>query len=145
MPTVHDTAARLLEHLGPASTMRLHRLCYYSQGWSLAWDDAPLFPEPIEAWAAGPGIPALLAARPGTFRASAWPEGDPDLLTPDQQETIAAVAAAYGHLTGRELSLKARLEPPWLQARAGLPPGARSRAPLDPRAMRDWFSSLDGA
>src|SRR5689334_14747494 len=41
------------------SNLKLQKLCYYAQAWSLALDGKPLFGERIEAWAHGPAIPAL--------------------------------------------------------------------------------------
>ena len=43
MANVFDTAKYILEQSGPMSAMKLQKLCYYSQVWSLVWDDAPLF------------------------------------------------------------------------------------------------------
>ena len=42
MGTVFDTAKYILEQRGKMSTMKLQKLCYYTQAWSLVWDDAPL-------------------------------------------------------------------------------------------------------
>ena len=53
MGSVFDTAKYILEKCGTMSTMKLQKLCYYSQAWSLVWDDAPLFDEDFEAWAMG--------------------------------------------------------------------------------------------
>jgi uncharacterized phage-associated protein len=39
--------------------MKLQKLCYYAQGWWLAWTGAPLFPEDSQAWASGPICPTL--------------------------------------------------------------------------------------
>jgi uncharacterized phage-associated protein len=41
MASVHDVAAYILKKLGTMSTMKLQKLCYYGQGWSLAWDEKP--------------------------------------------------------------------------------------------------------
>lgn len=43
MANVFDTAKYILEQSGPMSAMKLQKLCYYSQVWSLVWDDSPLF------------------------------------------------------------------------------------------------------
>lgn len=43
MANVFDTAKYILEFRGKMSTMKLQKLCYYSQAWALVWDDAPLF------------------------------------------------------------------------------------------------------
>jgi uncharacterized phage-associated protein len=40
----------------PLSSMKLQKLMYYAQGWSLAITDEPLFNEQIEAWQWGPVI-----------------------------------------------------------------------------------------
>jgi hypothetical protein len=34
--------------------MKLHKILYYCQAWSLVWDDKPLFRERIEAWVTVP-------------------------------------------------------------------------------------------
>ena len=43
MATVFDVARYILEKYGPLSAMKLQKMVYYSQAWSLVWDDAPLF------------------------------------------------------------------------------------------------------
>ena len=57
--SVLDVAASILKQHGPMSTWKLQKLCYYSQAWSLVWDEEPLFSEDIQAWAHGPVIPKL--------------------------------------------------------------------------------------
>lgn len=49
MATVHDVAAYILAKHGPMTAMKLEKLVYYSQAWSLVWDDKPLFRSKIEA------------------------------------------------------------------------------------------------
>ena len=41
MANVFDTAKYILEQKGDMSTMKLQKLCYYSQAWGLVWDDEP--------------------------------------------------------------------------------------------------------
>lgn len=43
MATVFDVAQYILEKTGKISTMKLQKLCYYSQAWALAWTEDPLF------------------------------------------------------------------------------------------------------
>lgn len=47
MANIFDTAKYILEKSGSMSTMKLQKLCYYSQAWSLVWDDSPLFEEDL--------------------------------------------------------------------------------------------------
>ncbi|MAZ77323.1 MAG: hypothetical protein CMF39_01425 [Legionellaceae bacterium] len=46
----------------PLTPMKLNKLCYIAQGFSLASRDKPLFPEEIQAWKYGPIIPELYQA-----------------------------------------------------------------------------------
>ena len=75
MANVHDVAAYILGRCGPMTAMKLQKLVYYSQAWSLVWDERPLFPESIEAWANGPVVPALYDRHRGAFKLNAWPIG----------------------------------------------------------------------
>lgn len=52
MATVFDVARYILTRLDedgklPVTTWKLQKLVYYSQAWSLVWDDVPLFDAPI--------------------------------------------------------------------------------------------------
>lgn len=38
MINIFDVAKYILELEGPMTPMKLQRLCYYSQAWSLAWN-----------------------------------------------------------------------------------------------------------
>jgi uncharacterized phage-associated protein len=52
--SIVDVAEHILAEQGEMSTMKLHKLLYFSQGWAMAWTGKPLFPEDFEAWASGP-------------------------------------------------------------------------------------------
>ena len=67
MATVFDVAKYILEKSGEMSTMKLQKLCYYSQAWSLVWDDSPIFMEDFQAWANGPVCPSLFRFSQGQF------------------------------------------------------------------------------
>ena len=47
MPNVFTTAKYILETKGTMSAMKLQKLCYYAQAWSLVWDDNELFQEEL--------------------------------------------------------------------------------------------------
>jgi len=97
--SVFDVAAYILERCGEMSTMKLQKLVYYSQAWSLVWDDEPLFEENIEAWANGPVVPSLYNRHRGYFKVTnSIINGNPDLLNEDQKETVRVVCEAYGNL-----------------------------------------------
>lgn len=67
MATVFDVAKYVLEHTGKITTMKLQKLVYYCQAWSLVWDEVPLFEEDFQAWANGPVCPELFERHKGRF------------------------------------------------------------------------------
>lgn len=141
--TANDVASYVMERLGsPCDTMKLQKLLYYSQGWSLAWDGAPIFDDRIEAWANGPVVYSVFTNHRGRFTVSDWPHGDATVLTDDQRETVNAVVDHYGRFNGQELSDMTHAERPWLEAREGLAIGARSQTPLNLDVMQDFFGDL---
>lgn len=99
MANVFDTAKYILEQSGSMSTMKLQKLCYYSQVWSLVWDDSPLFEEDFQAWANGPVCPELFFKTQGKYSTSASDEtgGEGD-LSENQKDTINKVLEYYGGL-----------------------------------------------
>jgi uncharacterized phage-associated protein len=142
MASVHDVAAYILQKHGRMTAMKLQKLVYYSQAWSLVWDEAPLFLEPIEAWANGPVVRDLYEHHRGRFNVDNWPRGDPSALTADQRETIDAVLAYYGKQSSLWLSALTHEEAPWRNARGGLPPGAPGGHMITHEAMAEYYSSL---
>jgi uncharacterized phage-associated protein len=142
MGDAHDVAAYILSKTGPLSAMKLQKLCYYSQAWSLVWDEQPLFSERIEAWQNGPVVRSLYASHRGQYTVTEWPQGDPQALTPDQRATISAVIDAYAKLTAQQLSDLTHSEGPWIEARAGVPLGERSEAEISQASMQRFYASL---
>ncbi len=142
MANVFDVAAYILQRHGKMTTMKLQKLVYYSQAWSLVWDEEPIFPERIRAWAGGPVVPELFAAHQGEFAIDACPSGNPDRLTPDEKETVDAVLKGYGAQTGAELSDRTHREAPWIDARRGLGDGDRGNVEITHGAMADYYGNL---
>lgn len=143
MATVFDVARYILDKVGSMSAMKLQKLVYYSQAWSLVWDDAPLFEERIEAWANGPVVRRLYDHHRGQF--TVFPghiSGDVDALTKDQIETIDAVLDAYGDRSAQWLSDQTHSEAPWQRARAGLSDSDRSDREISLADMVEYYSTL---
>ena len=91
MSSVFDAAKFILKETKAVTAMKLQKLCYYAQAWSLVWDEAPLFDDKIEAWANGPVIPALYDQHRGQYSISDLDCGDENNLTPEQKGTIKKV------------------------------------------------------
>lgn len=142
MASVHDVASYILKRHGPISAMKLQKLAYYCQAWSLVWDEKPLFLARIEAWVNGPVIPALYSKHKGKFEINQWPWGNCACLNRDQTETIDAVIGFYGPKTAQWLSDLTHREKPWRDARAGLEDGDRGAREISLSSLHEYYSSL---
>ena len=143
MQTVFDVAAYILKKNGPMTAMKLQKLVYYSQAWSLVWDEAPIFEHPIQAWANGPVAPALYQAHRGEYMVSESSiPGEPDDLTPIQRETIDAVLGYYGQKSSQWLSDLTHAERPWKDARKGMAPGERGSSEITHASMMEYYSGI---
>ena len=144
--SVLDAAAYILNKQGEMSTWKLQKLCYYSQAWSLVWDDEPLFKEEIEAWAHGPVVPYLYKHHKGQFAIASLRKGRgrPKTLDAGQAETINVVLEMYGDKPGATLRRLTHGEPPWREARqrGRLALGERGNEKIDLDRMAEYYSSL---
>jgi uncharacterized phage-associated protein len=139
---VHDVAAYILSRRSPMTAMKLQKLVYYCQAWSLVWDDAPLFSERIEAWANGPVVRELYEQHRGAFRLKQLRLGNPDALSGTERETVDAVLGFYGDKPSQWLSDLTHQEAPWRDARKGIAPGASCDREITPAAMVEFYGAL---
>ena len=144
MANIFDVASYVLKQTGSITSMKLQKLVYYSQAWSLAWDDEPLFDEDFQAWANGPVCPELFQAHKGFFRLPIdfFVNRTNGALTKDQVDTIDAVLKDYAGMAPHELSNLTHREYPWIQARGDTPPGMPCENIIDKEVMRDYYSGL---
>lgn len=140
--TVHNVAAYILKACGMMTTMKLQKLVYYCQAWSLVWDEEPLFKEKIRAWINGPVVPELYSKHRGMFKVSSWESGNPDHLTVAQKETIDSVLSYYCKRSSHWLSELTHKESPWKDARKSLPPNARGNIEITHDSMFEYYDSL---
>ncbi|MBP7279400.1 MAG: DUF4065 domain-containing protein [Sedimentibacter sp.] len=122
--------------------MKLQKLVYYCQAWSLVWDEAPLFSEKIEAWANGPVIRDLFNYHRGLYYLDVIPIGNPDLLNEKQKETVKAVVDYYGAMKSQQLIDLTHLETPWKNARMELSAAERGNIEIKISDIADYYSSL---
>ena len=136
-----DVAAFVLEKAGPMDAMKLQKLVYYGQAWSLALRQAPLFDDEIQAWAFGPVAPSLYRLHRGQYVVSRLPIGDPTAVAPEQARLLHGVIGAYAHLTGTRLSELTHGEAPWQEARQELPAGVPSEHVIGQESMRRFYAA----
>lgn len=142
--TFQDVAKYILEKTGDISAMKLQKLMYYSQAWSLVWDEACLFEDDFEAWANGPVLKALYNLHRGQFKVSSTlvADGDVNKLTEEQVDTIDKVLECFGDKTAQWLSDLTHKEQPWILARDGLEPMQVSSNVITKGSMDEYYSAL---
>lgn len=144
MANVYDVAKYILIKTGQITSMKLQKLMYYSQAWSLVWDEEALFDEDFEAWANGPVLRCLFVKHKGLFKvdSSLLIDYDENLLNEEQKETIDLVLKNYGSFTGQQLSRQTHSEAPWKEAREGIEPMEQSTRVIDKSSIAWYYSSL---
>lgn len=115
---------------------QLHKLLYYIQAWSLAWDGRPVFDEEIEAWKNGPVVRSMRHVGTGSL------DGHHHTQIPEaQRATIDAILEHYGNHGGAYLSGVAHGEAPWRDARRGLGAEDQGTRPISRTAMMREYSA----
>ena len=145
MANIYDVAKYILSKLDKITAMKLEKLCYYCQAWTLVWDETPLFNEKIEAWGKGPVSPDLYRWHSGQFLVSIN-ETLENLcscdLTPKQKQNIDSLILGYGDLTAQELSELTHKEAPWKEANAQCPISGMCDAEITHAMMHEYYSNL---
>lgn len=140
-----DVGQYILDEYGSMDAMKLQKLCYYVQAWSLAWDRGPVFQDRIEAWKKGPMIRALFDRHRGQYYIEDV-GGDASRVRSDPQvrATIKDVVRFYLPKTGQELSELTHAERPWRDARDRdwVEDHENSQATIPIRTMTEYYKAL---
>lgn len=143
--SVLHVARKILELSDKSPTpLKLQKLTYYSQAWSLVWEDRPLFDEEFQAWANGPVSPLLYSKHKGTYTldkdflasCSGFDFNDADL------RTITEVLKFYGSKDPFYLSELTHKELPWKKARGNTPAGEASSAEITKISMQEYYTGI---
>ena len=141
MASAADVAKYLITRSQPeegdfVSNLKLQKLVYYAQGFSLALHDAPLFGDEIQAWEHGPVVPALYH-RYKEHGATGIPvpmEFNPDeALSPAERSLLDEVWDVYGQFSAWKLRNMTHEEPPWRDTQSG--------AVISHDALRAYFAT----
>ncbi|RIY30397.1 hypothetical protein CJI49_03905, partial [Bifidobacteriaceae bacterium NR016] len=111
MTTIFNVASYILDIAGTITTMKLQKLAYYSQAYSLATTGYPLFNEDFQAWRNGPVCPELFALhrgkfliRKGEFVLPSTDKLNDDSLTDGQKLLVEKVCKKFAECSGSDLS-----------------------------------------
>ena len=147
--TIFDVADYFLSKLNidkdsSITPLKLQKLVYYAQAWSLVWEGEPLFDEQMEAWAHGPVNPDLY----NKYKSYKWKGIEPvdkmefDMFTREQLETMDAVWDGYGDYDGKYLEKLTHQEDPWIEARGDCLPGEYCDTAIDIKNMRTYYTKM---
>ena len=129
-------AGDLITHL------KLQKLLYYAQAWSLVLNQKALFEEDFEAWTHGPVLPSIYEKYKSKGHSPLdISEEDSDL----SEETLALlqeVMRVYGEKSARHLEKLTHQEKPWLAARGSLPLEARCTNKISKESMLAFYSEM---
>lgn len=108
--------AQMCEECGDTiSNLKLQKLLYYAQGFSLAETGKPLFPEPIKAWQHGPVVPSVY----GNYKTHGSgsipkPQGVSfDKFSEAERSLLDEVYKVFGQFSAWKLRNMTHEEPPW--------------------------------
>lgn len=128
MLTCHDVARYFLaqcdEEAGDLiSNLKLQKLVYYAQGFSLALLGRPLFADRIEAWQHGPVVPVLYHAYKdyGSGPIPIPQDVDFTRYSDEERELLDEVANVYGQFSAWKLRNMTHEEAPWANVQHAIP------------------------
>lgn len=142
MTNVFDVASYILKKQGEMTTLKLQKLVYYCQAWSLVWDEKPVYDEEIQAWANGPVEPDLFYKHQGQYKIADIPGGNADNVKGDSRDTVEMTLRRYGDKPAYWLVRLSHSEPPWIEAWYDCPPSQQGRTAINHASMAEYYSSL---
>lgn len=145
--SAHDVAKYLItsesfQSPDGVSTMKLHKLAYFCQAYSMAFRDAPIFPENILAGTSGPVIDEFFKHHKGVFLITSWPEGNGQNLSSADKIIVDHILTTYKSYSGRDMSKISMAHVPWQWARQE---AGETFPVMDLNVMRNFYRALSDA
>lgn len=125
--------------------LKLQKLLYYAQAWSLVLLDKPIFEDEIQAWTHGPVIPTVYSFYAGyPYNNLPIPEECPS-ITKEYEEVLEEVMKTYGIYEAKYLEKLTHQELPWQEARRNLPIEARCDIPISLKTMKEYYTEMQAS
>ena len=119
--------------------LKLQKLLYYAQAWSLALYDKALFEDDFEAWAHGPVIPAIYEEY-RDYGYDALPTCDcKNMVKGEAEDLLRDVKRVYGEHSAKFLEKLTHSEDPWKITRGNLAPEQRCNKHISKTLMRNYY------
>ncbi|MDO4911408.1 MAG: DUF4065 domain-containing protein [Corynebacterium sp.] len=141
--SVFPIAKYIIEKQTYVSTMKLHKLIFYSHALSLLENNKSLVDEDFQAWRNGPVLPSLFATHRGRFFVDKTKYADAGPLDAETAAIVDEVLENIGSLNGSQLSKKTHREKPWSDQRIGLLPGQHSQNAITNQAIKEAYTSKE--
>jgi uncharacterized phage-associated protein len=147
MHSALDVAAWFLNEIdrkaGDSLTnLKLQKLVYYAQAWSVALLNRPLFDEAVEAWAHGPVVESVYQEYK-EFGFGVLPRSRRrPRFAPQELTILEDVLAVYGEHSAKFLENLTHEEEPWRAAWGDRAPTSRSRHRIPVSGMRRYYRRL---
>ncbi len=122
--------------------LKLQKLMYYAQAWSLAILNKPIFEDDFEAWAHGPVLPRIYEIYK-EYGYTALPTCDcENNITDEFEEILLEVKRVYGEKSAKSLEDLTHQESPWINARGGRAPEEKCNEIITKDSMMSFYSEL---
>jgi uncharacterized phage-associated protein len=128
----------------PMAHMRLQKLLYYVQGWSLARRGEKAFDDRIEAWEHGPVVPVVYRQlKDNKKNPLAIAQLEAGQIDPDLRAFIASVWSDYRSHSAIRLRGMTHDESPWKDAWAQRFLPDHGQEEITEAALSEYFKSID--
>lgn len=122
--------------------LKLQKLLYLAQGFSLALNDKLLFEADLEAWVHGPVVPEVyFKYKEYKFNPISLSYEIPE-LDEETLEVLIYVKENYGKYDSKFLEEMTHNQEPWINAREGLDPDERSEKIISKEIITEYFINL---
>lgn len=122
--------------------LKLQKLLYYAQAWSLVLIDKPMFKEEIQAWMHGPVVPEVYDEY-CKYGYNEIPKPDEyPMIDKEYEEVLEEVMKTYGIFQAKYLEQLTHSEKPWIEARGDLPLEAKCDKVISLDTMKEYYTLM---
>jgi uncharacterized phage-associated protein len=128
----------------PLTNLRLQKLLYYAQAWSLVVRQSELFSDDLHAAATGPVVPTVFQKLAGASNDGPIPPmafADVAELSEQEAEFVIGVWEAYKQFSATELSRLTLQDQPWKRARGDRPPAEGAQDTISVNELEEFFAT----
>lgn len=143
----------ILKHYGPMSHLKLQKLLFYCDAYSLAYFGEELVEDEFEAWVHGPvsrKVYDSLKDKSVLHSDLKYSDTGDDVdaifnsLPTSQKELIESVLSRLSDWTGLDLEASTHREQPWIEARRGYDDSSKCHVHISKEITKDFYRSEQG-